>query len=212
MSSSLDMLSCILLNAASLRKPVRRLLFNRVVFDNYYPVYRRDRSNGRKGGGVCLLARPYLQGVHIETASSAETAAIDILRGSPLAYRVVCVYCSPTGTTSELQQSTQTVVSCDTQSSICIVGDFNLPDINWNTGASPGTIFARETIFNSFRLSNGLFQLVRKSTWPASGNVLDLLLTSQDDSVLDVPVSPGPVLSDHLAVRFKIDRMCGKSA
>jgi len=92
---------------------------------------------------------------------------------------------------------------CETTTPVIIVGDFNLPQVDWKRCLTGGEQ-SKEYIFTSFCLSNSLTQLVPFPTRPESSTILDLILTNDVDSVLNVNVSPGPVKSDHLAVYFDI--------
>ena len=86
---------------------------------------------------------------------------------------------------------------------VSILGDFNLPDIDWD-------------ILNgeSRHLSNfcgpicdlNLCQLVTSSTHKA-GNILDLILTNNDQLVYDITVHPSlptDLLSDHFVIIFTV--------
>ena len=81
-----------------------------------------------------------------------------------------------------------------------IVGDFNLPYINWDVPNGPDDDIYK--IVLDFFLSNGYSQLVH---FPKRGhNLLDLLLTDADMLVASVashsPVGP----SDHVTIIFSV--------
>jgi hypothetical protein len=85
---------------------------------------------------------------------------------------------------------------------VIIVGDFNLPDINWSslTGVSPFSKRFCEFIFDS-----NLIQLVENPTH-MKGNILDLVLTTTNNvRDLVVDTSNYSITSDHYVVSFKIE-------
>ena len=78
-----------------------------------------------------------------------------------------------------------------------IIGDFNMPDIDWST------LSAISTYSNSFCdavYDNNLYQLITVPTH-IKGNTLDLLLTDTPDNVTDIHLSaPSPPVFDHPVV------------
>lgn len=91
---------------------------------------------------------------------------------------------------------------------VIVVGDFNLPNIDWCDGAGDGTPSTcpplEKSFLDVFDLL-GLTQWIREPTYPRSGNTLDLILTSDPDRVSQVYVSsplPGcdhcPTLLDYV--------------
>ena len=84
---------------------------------------------------------------------------------------------------------------------VIIVGDFNLPDINWNslTGIS---IFS--TSFCDFIFDYNLVQFVDRPTH-IKGNILDIIL-SNTPFIQDICVEPSQLISsDHFIVSFGIE-------
>ena len=80
-----------------------------------------------------------------------------------------------------------------------IFGDFNFPDIRWQSGCSgnKGRKFL-ETIHNKF-----LTQHVKSATHN-SGNILDLILLSEDNLVRDVKTCGKIGKSDHDMIKCKV--------
>ena len=76
---------------------------------------------------------------------------------------------------------------------VIILGDFNLPSIKWSSDFFDGYIRPVDRQFlNCFFLSVGLSQWVNEATITTCGNILDLILTSEDDRVSGVAVLPFP--------------------
>ena len=90
---------------------------------------------------------------------------------------------------------------------VLIVGDFNLPNIDWETRMSldASTHFSHaflETIHDCF-----LFQKVMEPTRYRDGNtphILDLILCTEDQLVRGLTYLPGIGKSDHICLRFSL--------
>ena len=83
---------------------------------------------------------------------------------------------------------------------VILVGDFNLPAINWtDVGMDVPPL---ESMFVDTFSSLGLTQWVAEATFPRSGNILDLVLTSEQDRIGSIEVlAPLPGF-DHCPVIF----------
>ena len=89
---------------------------------------------------------------------------------------------------------------CACEHQIFIVGDFNLPEINWRLAAASVLQKSKEAIFVEFCVLNSLHPLVDVATRQASDNTPDLILTNAPDNITDLVVAPTPVKTDHLAL------------
>ena len=87
---------------------------------------------------------------------------------------------------------------------ITIWGDFNAPDINWDTWqtTNSSTASSHHKLL-SLLFENSLSQMVRQITRPISSNILDLIVTSNPVLVNNVEVLPG--ILDHNIVLFDIN-------
>ena len=79
-----------------------------------------------------------------------------------------------------------------------IVGDFNLPRINWNVLFCPMD-YVHTKIFE-YIISRGFVQLVDFST--RDTNLLDLIFTDNDNLVVEIQERPPIGYSDHCAIEF----------
>ena len=85
---------------------------------------------------------------------------------------------------------------CSGSSPVVILGDFNLPDINWNTLSGNSSL---AYVFCDLVFKLNSLQLIEYPTH-IHGNILDLILTNTDDLIQNVIVLPHnlcPVQSDH---------------
>ena len=79
------------------------------------------------------------------------------------------------------------------------MGDFNLPGLDWNHGDMPMTVGSSRTVrmFIDLFDSTDLTQWVTQTTFPRSGNTLDLILTSESDRIGRLEVSAPLPGCDH---------------
>ncbi len=168
-----------------------------------YYLFRCDRSSGR-GGGVALFCRRHTNPVRLPVPSlfsKCECLAID-LHGA-LSYRIICTYRPPNSTADQsIQLYNLLHYFCDTDLPIVLVGDLNLPLIDWTRHHSPDTPVYSE--FLDFVNAHSLVQRVSEPT--RLQNVLDLVLCSDELLVSSVSVEPSFANSDHSAVCFKLLR------
>ena len=92
---------------------------------------------------------------------------------------------------------------CSISNLLVIVGDFNMPGINWSTltGSTPS-----EKAFCDIVFDLNLTQLVINPTH-ISGNILDLVLINAEVSLCNVTVLPQysvPIQTDHFIVLFTL--------
>ena len=175
--------------------------------DGRYTVFRKY-GVGRQGDGACIVAKTALKCCEIALLSStSELVAVDLITELNSRLRIICVYFSPTGDSSELlTRMSSLCCSLDELSQVdfpvVLTGDLNQPSIHWHPMTLPTTDSTKESIFVTFCIENGFEQLVIDPTRGA--NILDLVLSNTEDTVTDVKVIPAPVISDHMAIRFNL--------
>ena len=89
------------------------------------------------------------------------------------------------------------LILSDAPMKLVIVGDFNLPDVNWET--YPGSSEYSQTIVN-YLDSHNLIQNVMEPTH-RSGNILDLVFAADDTAVTVANVN---LISDHYPITFDL--------
>ena len=186
---------------------------------NRFTILRSDRHN-RVGGGVCALIPGDIRCIrHVEDDDKNKLifiAGIDFLTfdisTDGFKYSFFLVYRPPfSGILSdELKIKTNAFLkilntSVDQHRSNFILGDFNIPLIDWEN-SMPSTDYVHSAIFNCFA-DLGLVQFVRHPThFNKSGNhtVLDLILSNNYLNVNINDVIPPLSTSDHGIVDFYI--------
>jgi len=159
--------------------------------DNYNTI-RKDRSD-RKGGGVCIIGKNnsslVFKGVALPSRyHSLEVVAVDILFGNNNGTRLIVVYYPPDQLsnlgTCQLLILVFMFLS-NTHLSICIVGDSNLPLMDWVNHSSPNNDVYIE--FLSYFINNSLVQLVNFPT--RDDNLLDIILSDSSHQISHISSS-----------------------
>lgn len=119
--------------------------------------------------------------------------------------RTICCYRPPSLNYENSKNLVDIIEGHITLDNCFIVGDFNLPDIDWNTLSTSRSCLTNN-IFIDFCINNGLVQLVDEPTRISkkSDNILDIVLTNTDNMVDKLTVGETPFFSDHLAVSLDI--------
>lgn len=171
------------------------LISNATVAIPGFVLLRNDSGDSSKHG-VCLYVR---EGIKYDNVDASH-ANCPSLRLSKLDLYVYVVYRPPSNSSDQNQALTNFLLHNCADKEVVLLGDFNLPSITWNSnepcGGSPSLADVKFLdVFNTL----GLTQWVSESTFPRSGNVLDLVLTTEQDRVGRV-VDPPPPGCDHCSV------------
>ena len=164
-----------------------------------YTIYRRDRTTGPgRGGGVLIgLSNkcPFIVS-RINNCCSGEIVALD-LSVCGFSFTLACYYRRPT------VKQVDDIIDWyfdQTCPNIIIVGDFNLPEIDWtNNSLKSNRDSHMHNAFLDFIMCNNLVQKVNKPTHN-KGNTLDLIVTNLSTSNLNIESS----CSDHFLIVFNI--------
>lgn len=112
------------------------------IIDNRYIVYRRDRdsssSSKSRGGGVLIAVDKCLISCILDDERSAREELWVRLRTQNGDLLLCAVYIPPQSSYDIYRdhlRRVESVLDLHHGSDICIVGDFNLPNIRWLTGA-----------------------------------------------------------------------------
>ena len=104
---------------------------------------------------------------------------------------VICVYRPPSYDTEQNLILLEFLGEFVTGKEVIILGDFNLPSLDWTLDdVLDRYVTPTDEMFYSGFMEAGLVQWVREGTFFPSGNVLDLVLTTEDDRVIDVSYDP----------------------
>ncbi len=101
---------------------------------NFIP-YRKDRVNGKLGGGSCVYVNNALRARCIESFDANDSIAVSIdTEPSPIV--LVCVYRTQALTWEENLNLINQINDLDIPpgGEMVVIGDFNMPDVDWSTG------------------------------------------------------------------------------
>ena len=177
---------------------------NAEIFPSSYTIYRKDRADGY-GGVILAVKTDYVsEMITLPTDKSdteLETVFAKITLENDSKVVVGAVY-RPTNNdftyTEKLTTYIHRLLRKHPKAVHWILGDFNLPDVDWQTRTVEGHQYLK-TINESFLdlcFNNQLDQIV---TEPTRGeNILDLVFTNRPSLINKCKIRP--VLSDHDAV------------
>ena len=161
-----------------------------------YKVFKKDRI-GKKGGGVLLYVREWLNPVDCELVSEHEMLGV-VLKNLKKELRLYLVY-RPPHQAIEKDESLYRTLSTAIKDKFCIVaGDFNCPKVNWKDR----TADVEGSRLLDFASEELLTQWVDEAT--RGNNVLDLVFSSEDDMISNLTVQEKLGKSDHNIVKFEI--------
>ena len=172
-----------------------------------YKVYRNDRADGY--GGVFIAAKKSLKHTRVTTEfTHVEYLAIklELYRQKPLvinaAYRPP--YNRP-GYFNDLCSEIEKTHSKFSNNPFWTLGDFNLPDINWDSLSINGNQYLKDINERALDHINDMYQEQQVTaptrTKGTSSNILDLFLTNRPALTRKCSLTPG--LSDHDVVSVK---------
>ena len=100
-----------------------------------FTVYRSDRANGKSGGGSCIYVSNAIRVSRIENFSANDSIAV-LIDMEPSPILLACVYRTQALTWEENQELVTQINSLEVPpgGEMVVIGDFNMPDVEWNTG------------------------------------------------------------------------------
>lgn len=179
-------------------------VFDQEILPTNFNIFRKDRQS--RGGGVLIATKSSIpvSVVHSDPSNNVlEIFTIRLNLSKPVT--LSCAYIPPNPSDSymhDLISNLSCIVQSNPSTDIIITGDFNLPDINWDTLSSTST---SSNALCDFIFDNSLTQLIDQPTH-VKGNILDLVLSNLDDLVTDLTISSNNswLSSDHFAITFQL--------
>ena len=165
--------------------------------DNNLRKDRTDTTNGA-GGGIIIYSKTGLDILESNLSSDFnQFSAFNIIQENGDNISIITAY-RPPSTNAENTQKLCEIVENMNMNSI-LIGDINLPGIKWrnNVSDSKGRKFF-ETVKNT-----NAKQLVDKPTHKA-GEILDLVITKNEDIILDVEVIDNLSKGDHNMIVIEV--------
>ena len=170
-----------------------------------FNIYRKDRKSQRPAGGVCIFISIQVHSIISEICCSeyedTEIVSVNILTSASTHITLICVYIPPNLSLDVFNRSILCLEKiCSLDRIQILVGDFNLPGIDWETMTSPED--AKNKQFLDFCLLHGFNQYVSVPTRLL--NILDLVLCNERMLISDLQVGVPFGLSDHDSIIFSV--------
>ena len=163
-----------------------------------YKLFKKDRLN-KKGGGVMLYVKNHLNPTEFKIKTEYEVIGANI--NSLGKNMSVLVIYRPPHQTQELDEELYRQLGQEVNNKLSVLmGDFNAA-VNWNTMNSKSCTEGNRLL--EFVSNEFLHQWVDKPT--RGNNILDIVLTTEDDLISDLSVGENIGKSDHRIVRFQIN-------
>ena len=188
-----------------------------------YRIFRRDRctethpidlSNPKKfrknGGGVLIAVSSQLsiQSNVIPLKHEAEMLAIEIILKNKTIIIATCYRVGTLGTRNadEILKALRMLSRKKSVKKFIMVGDFNLPQINWVSGTGTSTL---GNIFLNGFAESGMVQCIQESTHK-KGSILDILLSRSSEHIknFNIVSDKAYLNSDHYPITFDIMIKC----
>ena len=175
-------------------------VLNNELLPSNFNITRTDRAT--RGGGVMLAIHDSIPYCVISSPSNLEVLTVKLELKTPITLCVV--YIPPLSAPSyhsDLLSYFDFLLTPNGKT--VILGDFNFPDINWETlsGTSPHSNYFCDLIYK-FNLN----QFVSHPTH-VKGNILDIVLSNDPDLIQNLTVDSSnslPPSSDHFKVTFSL--------
>ena len=172
-------------------------IFDNEIIAKGYCIYRKDR--GSRGGGVLIAVKVSIPS--IEVASPQDLEVVTVTVGSKYITSICVVYAPPSATDQYHSKLVDYLTSiASSVQRLIIVGDFNLPDICWSSLTGSNYV---SNAFCEFVFMCNLSQVITTATH-SGGNILDLVLTSDEELIGRSNVRKSPLHSDHSLVSFEL--------
>lgn len=176
---------------------LQNFTYSNEILPTGYTIIRKDRDS--KGGGVLLACKDSMNIKQLHSPSTLEAVTVEI----DSSFVLCLIYRPPNSDDQNNSLLLSYLNSLVNTKNIIIIGDLNLPEVDWNTysGHSP---FSEEFMDLAFNLN--LTQLVTGPTHCA-GNTLDIALTNFDglQHVETCSSLPTNMSSDHYMLIFTLE-------
>ena len=162
-----------------------------IIFDNDKP------TESKRGGGSIIYVKEELKPILREKQATPtmQMTAIEIRPTATTSLKIVLVYRNGRNTAAEDDALYSVLENTILSHESIIMGDFNLPEIDWNSHLSP----APGSKLLNFISENNLTQLVREPT--RGNNILDIVITT-DRLVQNLKIREK--LGDHKMIEYEI--------
>ena len=186
---------------------------NHTVFDNEilpnYSIFRRDRKD-RTGGGILVAVKSDIKASRRSDLEreGVELVVLELNKDHGKTALLYCFY-HPDSVPEPILELNSSLLEPGESSCVIVIGDFNLPELDWSEDSCAPTNTGSRADHNAFcdlMGDNFLHQFVPGPTHIA-GNKLDLLLCNCPEVIENVSTfhpREGKFPSDHYVIEFEI--------
>ena len=133
------------------------MILDKEIIPYGYSIYRKDRTS--RGGGVLVAIKNTISSRLVQSPLNLELIAVELFE---INYLVFVVYLPPNIDIILLKETISFIKQyCSSNHNVIIIGDFNLPDINWLSLVGSTNV---SNIFCDFVFECDLSQLVTVPT------------------------------------------------
>ena len=179
---------------------LKSYIYNNELIPTNYAVYRNDHTS--RGGGVMLAINNNISSSLVYSPTHLEL--LTVILNYTKVITICLLYIPPNPDPKYISDLTEYLNSLRHTENLIILGDLNLPDVNWDSFS--GMSFISSSLCEEFFNLN-FSQLVTEPTHN-KGNLLDVILTNTSELIDKVCVSstlPLDLSSDHYIVKFCIN-------
>ena len=175
------------------------------IINNKYNLFRRDRSNGKRGGGVLLAVNSHLKAREVNNfpVGDSEILLVEIYPSQGSKILFVTCYNPPSASVSNFNSQLDNILASAAQiyTKVCVLGDFNMPDVQWSDCPSSNSIEQ-----SNFCDTINTYGLVQINAIPSTkhGNILDLVITNTPHLFSNIEECDTSFMSDHVVLSFSI--------
>ena len=182
-------------------------------------MFREDRVGNKNGGGSVIYVRNTFSVEKLDWFYDTESIALKISSNSAELY-VVCIYRSPSLTLAENEKLLTQISKMPTEldRNIIIMGDVNLPDVNWELGIMNKPIDSMDRRFILQSEYMDLFTIkglkwhihdeitrIRKYNDTIQKSTLDQVFTNNDILINSLDILAPLGKSDHLSFSVEVN-------
>ena len=144
-----------------------------------FALIRNDVAGSVHKHGVCAYVH---ESIMIDDVSTPLPNVLSFHLASFDVY-IILIYRPPSNSPDDNDRLCSFISDFCTGKEVIISGDLNLPTLDWSSDNPSGASSPMERNFFDLFNSLGLTQWVTEPTYPRSGNILDLVLTSESDRI-----------------------------
>ena len=180
-----------------------------------FNVFREDREGGKKGGGSAIFVRKEFVAEKLNWFSGTDSIAVKVKMPNFELY-IVCLYRSPSLRTLEQNEKILSQIGnipTELSKNVVVMGDVNLPNIDWKRGIvdfPPGSIdtrFILQSEFLDLFIAKGLSWFIneQKTRVRKVGNIiqkstLDQVFANNEALINNVEFQAPLGKSDHIGI------------